>query len=162
MAQGMERVTVTLDADLLVELDRYAAARGYAGRSEAVRDMLREGLSRGNEASEQTAQCVATLTYVYEHDKRQLAKRIVDVQHDAHDVMVTTLHVHLDHDNCLEVAVMRGDRNVVRAVADGVMAERGVRHGHLHMVPASISGAKHPHGPEGGHSHPHTHVRPVL
>lgn len=158
----MERVTVTLDADLLAELDRFAAARGYAGRSEAVRDMLRDGLTRGRDADDQTPNCVATLSYVYEHDKRQLAKRIVDVQHDAHDVMVTTLHVHLDHDNCLEVAVMRGDRASVRAVAESVTSERGVRHGHLHMVPVSISGAKHAHGPDHGHAHPHTHVKPVL
>jgi CopG family nickel-responsive transcriptional regulator len=132
----MQRVTMTIDDDLLAALDASVAARGYQGRSEAIRDILREALGAERQAAHRT-QCVAALTYVYDHHKRNLAERLTDLQHDHHDLTVAAVHVHLDHETCLEVAVMKGRTGDVRALADEITSERGVRHGHLHIIPAT-------------------------
>ena len=115
----MQRVTITLDDDLLETLDSLSQRRGYNNRSEAIRDILR----------------FAVLSYVYEHEKRDLASRIVSTQHHHHDLSVATLHVHINHDDCLEIAVLKGDMGDVQHFADDVIAQRGVRHGHLQCLP---------------------------
>ena len=79
--------------------------------------------------------CIATLAYVYDHETRDLGRRLNQAQHKHHDLQVATLHVHLDHDSCLEVAVLRGPAKAVRALADDTVSQRGVRHGQLHLVP---------------------------
>ena len=100
----MQRVTITLDDDLLETLDSLSQRRGYNNRSEAIRDILRSALAQ--EATQQHGtQGFAVLSYVYEHEKRDLASRIVSTQHHHHDLSVATLHVHINHDDCLEIAV---------------------------------------------------------
>ncbi|KRE13966.1 hypothetical protein ASE63_18190 [Bosea sp. Root381] len=143
----MERITITIDADLLAFIDRLSAAKGYGSRSEAVRDMLREAAKAEIGASPDTP-CVATLSYVYDHETRDLARRLTNRQHDHHDLSVATLHVHLDRHECLEVAVLRGTSGDVRAFADGVISQRGVRHGNLHLLPGA---------PGQAHDDPHSH-----
>lgn len=104
----MQRVTITLDDDLLETLDSLSQRRGYNNRSEAIRDILRSALAQ--EATQQHGtQGFAVLSYVYEHEKRDLASRIVSTQHHHHDLSVATLHVHINHDDCLEIAVLKGD-----------------------------------------------------
>jgi CopG family nickel-responsive transcriptional regulator len=103
----MQRVTVTLDDDLLATLDDLSQRRGYNNRSEALRDILRDALTQ-QAACEQDTQGYAVLSYVYEHEKRDLASRIVATQHHHHDLSVATLHVHINHDDCLEIAVLKG------------------------------------------------------
>jgi CopG family nickel-responsive transcriptional regulator len=78
----------------------------------------------------------AVLSYVYEHEKRELASRLVATQHHHHDLSVATLHVHISHDDCLEIAVLKGEMGEVQHFADDVIAQRGVRHGHLHCLTA--------------------------
>lgn len=152
----MERVTITIDEALLATIDRLAARKGYASRSEAVRDLVREAMDR--EAREDAAApCVATLSYVYDHAVRDLARRLTQSHHDHHDLAVASMHVHLDHAACLEVAVLRGPTGAVRRFADAVTSQRGVRHHSLHLVPATEEVARHDHG-AGPHSHPHTHA----
>ncbi|EIN3381398.1 TPA: nickel-responsive transcriptional regulator NikR, partial [Escherichia coli] len=108
--------------------------RGYNNRSEAIRDILRSALAQ--EATQQHGtQGFAVLSYVYEHEKRDLASRIVSTQHHHHDLSVATLHVHINHDDCLEIAVLKGDMGDVQHFADDVIAQRGVRHGHLQCLP---------------------------
>ncbi|WP_294534238.1 nickel-responsive transcriptional regulator NikR [uncultured Rhodoblastus sp.] len=155
----MQRVTVTLDDDLLTELDAFVTERGYQGRSEALRDLTRAGLQTFASSADGEGSCVAALVYVYDHEVRALAKRLAASQHDRHDLSVATLHVHLDHQACLEVAVLRGETADVRHFAEHVIAERGVRHGRLVVIPTEVADEAHPHSGEGADAHPHTHVR---
>ena len=155
----MQRVTITLDDQLLVEVDRMIERKGYQNRSEALRDLARAGLKQIGEATQDpTADCVAALVYVYDHDARQLSKRLTHAFHDHHDLTLSTMHVHLDHDSCMEVSVLRGTMDHVRHLADHVIAERGVRHGQLVTVPVDIKDHNHGHGTH-SHHHPHIHVR---
>ncbi|EIV5417825.1 nickel-responsive transcriptional regulator NikR [Klebsiella aerogenes] len=129
----MQRVTLTLDDDLLAALDAHSAHRGYHNRSEAVRDILRDALHH-NPLQQPAQRGYAVLSYVYEHEKRELASRLVASSHQHHDLSVATLHVHINHDDCLEIAVLKGNMNEVQHFADEVIAQRGVRHGHLRCL----------------------------
>ncbi|WBU49598.1 nickel-responsive transcriptional regulator NikR [Kosakonia pseudosacchari] len=131
----MQRVTITLDDDLLDTLDNLSARRGYNNRSEALRDILRGALAQES-VQDNEQQGYAVLSYVYEHEKRDLASRIVATQHHHHDLSVATLHVHISHDDCLEIAVLKGKMGDVQHFADDVIAQRGVRHGHLQCLAA--------------------------
>lgn len=162
----MERFTISLDSELAKEFDALIAERGYSNRSEAVRDLLRAQLEQWRQAraaGEATAHCVANLSYVYNHHERELAERLMAIQHDHHDLMVSTLHAHLDHENCIETAILRGPTATVRRFAEQLMAERGVRHGQLNLVAVEID-QRHDHGykPRGhGRSHHHVHLKPA-
>ena len=155
----MQRVTMTLDDELMAEIDRLISARGYQNRSEAIRDLARAGLKQAAEEAGGGRDCVAALVYVYDHEARQLSKRLTNTFHDHHDLSLATMHVHLDHDSCIEVTVLRGAAHDVRHLADHVIAERGVRHGRLVTVPVSIADERHGHAGEPGHRHTHLHVR---
>jgi len=137
----VQRVTITIEEELLEELDGLVARRGYQNRSEALRDLARAGLRRA-EPPEPGAPCVAALVYVYDHARRDLPNRLTHEFHDHHDLAVSTLHVHLDAGSCLEVAVLKGAAGAVQHMADHIIAERGVRHGQLVMLPQD--GAGHP------------------
>jgi CopG family nickel-responsive transcriptional regulator len=150
----MQRITITIDDDLLETVDALVARHGYASRSEAMRDLVRAAAKR--DAAPETP-CIATLSYVYDHAVRDLPRRLAQAQHAQHDLSVASLHVHLDHDACLEVAVLRGASGAVRRFADAVTSQRGVRHHSLHLVPARLEEARHDHG-AGAHRHPHVHV----
>ena len=161
----MQRITLSIDDDLAAALDRHVQRHGYASRSEALRDILRDVQARGRldqrktgagtaGASASDAFCIATLAYVYDHETRALGQRLTEAQHRHHDLQVATMHVHLDHDSCLEVAVLRGPAAELRALADETTSQRGVRHGQLHLVPAEVRHARHVHGR-------HVHGRPV-
>jgi CopG family nickel-responsive transcriptional regulator len=152
----MQRVTITLDDDLAAEIDRLSRQRGYQNRSEAIRDLTRRGIRQAEEERGADGPCVAALVYVYQHNARDLAKRLTQTFHDHHDLTVAALHVHLDHDSCLEVNVLSGDSSDVRHLADHVIAERGVRYGRLVMAPLEVETAKHSHGAT---RRPHAHKR---
>ena len=149
----MQRVTITLDDDLMADLDRIIAARGYQNRSEAIRDLARSGLEQAAVEVTDSRPCVAALVYVYDHEARELPKRLTQEFHHHHDLSQATLHVHLDEHSCLEVTVLKGRGAEVQAFANHVIAERGVRHGHVVYVPTP-AGTIHSHG------HGHTHRRP--
>ena len=153
----MERVTISLDEGLLAQFDEFLKRKGYGNRSEGIRDLLRDRLERDRLKEEKAEYAVATLSYVYNHEQRELARRLAKAQHAHHDLVLSTLHIHLDHENCLEVAVLKGRTAEVRAFADSTIAETGVRHGHLHVVPSEMTAATHRHG---GHNHSHTHIHP--
>ncbi|SMF29047.1 transcriptional regulator, CopG family [Tistlia consotensis] len=140
----MQRITITIDDDLLEAVDALGARRGYASRSETLRDLLRDALTRQQVGLDASTPCLAALSYVYEHETRDLARRLTTAQHHHHDLSVSTLHVHLDSHDCLEVAILKGTVGEVRALADSVVTQRGVRLGNLHVIPAE-TGAAHPH-----------------
>ena len=132
----MHRVTITIDDDLMAELAQLMTTRGYQNRSEAVRDLARAGL-RQADGLQDAEPCVAALVYVYDHTRRDLPNRLVNEFHGHHDMAVSTLHVHLNAETCLEVAVLKGPAGQVRHMADHVIAERGVQHGQLVMLPGA-------------------------
>jgi CopG family nickel-responsive transcriptional regulator len=152
----MQRLTITIDHDLLAEVDDFMAQRGYANRSEAFRDLLRGGLERASTESSDSRNCIATLSYVYDHAARELPKRLTQEAHDHSGLAQATLHVHIDHESCLEVTVLKGKSTEVKAFADHVIAERGVRHGHVAMMPIEAS-QSHAHGHGHAHEHGHSH-----
>jgi CopG family nickel-responsive transcriptional regulator len=156
----MQRITLSVDDDLVATLDRHMKARRYASRSEALRDILREAQAReklqAGAAPRGDGFCIATLAYVYDHETRDLGQRLTRTQHQHHDLQVATLHVHLDHHSCLEVSVLRGPVKDVQALADDTVSQRGVRHGELHLIPAAKEQGRHSHG---GARHDHEHIR---
>ncbi len=155
----MQRITVTLDDELVAALDQVIKARGYQNRSEAIRDLARAGLVQAEAEAGGQGECVAALVYVYDHEGRELARRLTRSFHDHHDLSVATMHVHLDHESCMEVAVLRGNAGEIRHMADHLTSERGVRHGRVMMIPVQIETQKHAHGAQGKRSHLHAHVR---
>ncbi len=157
----MERVTISMSGEFAAELATFMADHRYENRSEAVRDLARLGLGRVRTESGMPGECVATLSYVFDHHTRELARRLTGAHHAHHELQVATLHVHLDHDSCLEVAVLRGDVSAVREFARTVIAERGVTHGQVAFVPVVIQTAAHAHqggSPASEHLHAHPRV----
>lgn len=155
----MQRTTITLDDDLMGRLDEFMSDRQYANRSEAIRDLVRSGLERVAVATSPQSQCLAAAIYVYDHEARELSSRLTRAAHEHHDLSLATLHVHLDHESCMEVTVLRGAVEDVRHFADHVIAERGVRHGQLVLVPVAEKTETHVHGSVRAGPHRHLHVR---
>lgn len=160
----MERVTISMSDELAGELADFMATHHYDNRSEAMRDLARLGLERARIDHSVTGQCFATLSYVFNHHVRELATRLTEKHHAHHELHVATMHVHLDHENCLEVAVLRGEAAGAREFSKAVIAERGVKHGQVTFVPVTVEtaahvhpGSAHEHGR--GHSHSHSHPK---
>lgn len=147
----MKRLTMSLDDDLADAFEALVRARGYENRSEAFRDLLRQDLGNVRLRDRPDGPCVATLSYVYNHHQRRLALRLTDLQHDHHELTVSTTHAHLDHDHCIETVILRGRTASVQAFAESVIAQPGVSHGHLHLVPMAAHQA-----------HGHEHLGPAT
>lgn len=126
---GATRFGVSMDEELLARFDQLCKRRNYKNRSEALRDLAREALVRDEWRGD--AEIVGTITLVYDHHTRELADRLTRVQHDHHKAILSNLHVHLDHDNCLEVIAVRGKASLVQRIADALIGTRGVKHGRL-------------------------------
>lgn len=157
----MERFTISLDEDLARAFDELIARRGYRNRSEAIRDLLRGQLESARQAATSGEYCVANLSYVYNHHERDLAERLTELQHGHHDLTVATLHAHLDHDNCLESVILKGPVASVRAFAEALIAERGVRHGSLNVISVQVDQGRHSHGyAPRGKAAGHLHLKP--
>jgi CopG family nickel-responsive transcriptional regulator len=124
------RFSVSLEADLLEQFDRYCKEGKFATRSEAIRQLLRETLTA--HAWESDAQdAAATLTLVYDHHRTHLAERLLELQHRHTDMVVSTMHVHVDHNNCLEVIVLRGRAGTLQKMASELRGLRGIHKGEL-------------------------------
>jgi CopG family nickel-responsive transcriptional regulator len=155
----MQRITITLDDDLLAELDRLIAARGYANRSRAIRDLARAGIRQALLEASDAPACVAALVYVQELGARGLAHRLTALFHDHHDLSVATLQVPLGHESGLNVAVLKGPTAEVRDLADAVLTARGVAHGRAVIVPAELDAGEHRHGEGAAAAHGHVRTR---
>jgi len=129
----LTRFGVSMSEDLLEKFDRLAARKGYANRSEAIRDLIRNELVQA-EWEESQGEVVGTVTLVYDHHARGLSDALIDVQHHYHGLIISSLHVHLDEDHCLEVLVIRGEPRIAREVADRLISMKGVKHGKLTMT----------------------------
>jgi CopG family transcriptional regulator, nickel-responsive regulator len=144
----LTRFSVSLEADLLDSFDRFVRDGAFATRSEAVRQLVRQTLAR--EAFDADDRPVtATLTLVYDHHRPHLVEKLLALQHDHAERVVASMHVHLDHDRCLEVIVLRGAGSELRALAETIRGLKGVHTGTLTLAGAA--------SPEHGHPHPHPH-----
>ncbi len=139
----LARIGVAIESNLLAEFDQLIERRGYSSRSEAFRDMIRGELNQ-MQVSSPGQHVVGTLTIIYDHNVRQLSEKLTGMQHEHHHEIVSTLHVHLDHDQCLEVLVLRGHASGVQQIADKLMATKGVKQGRLTLAAADPL-----------HDHPH-------
>ena len=126
----LERFGVSMDRSLLEQFDAQIGQAGYASRSEALRDMVRDYLVEQEwERGEETV--VGTVTIVYDHHSGELESTLTHLQHGHHEAIACTTHVHLDAHNCLEVVVVKGTADQVRDIADHLISVRGVKHGKL-------------------------------
>ena len=164
MSDDLVRFGVAMDRSLLEELDAVVALRGVT-RSEVLRDLVRAEVVRSRVGRGLPA--VATLTLVYDHHVRELTEKLTELQHDLGDTVRSTLHVHLDHDRCLEVIVLRGRSDELQRFAERVLATRGVTHGGLEVVaddpgpPAPRSPRGHSHGRDASHGGKRRRARPT-
>jgi len=121
----MERFSISMEKDLLVKFDHHLSGHGYSNRSEAVRDLVRKALV--DEEWDAGEEVVGVITLVFDHHQRQLQDKLTEVQHDHHELIISSTHVHLDHDNCLEVIIVKGEAGSVRELANRLKATRGVK-----------------------------------
>ena len=126
------RFGISLGEDLLERFDALVAERGYASRSEALRDLIRGSLVE--EEWRTGGEVAGAVTLVYDHHKKDLVSRLTDIQHDAHDLILSTQHIHLDHDHCLEIIAIRGRVVDVRRLADSLRSVKGVLQGTVNMA----------------------------
>lgn len=150
------RFSVSLEKDLLDEFDAHCAAGKFATRSEAIRQLLREKLTADAWAGA-AADVAASLTLVYDHHKTKLTDQLLEVQHRHGKEVVSSMHVHLDHDLCMEVIVLRGAAKGLQELAAELSGLKGIRQAQLVIARAVDADHSHPHPHAHGHSHPHKH-----
>lgn len=151
----LSRFGVSAEEELLQNFDRLIGEQGYANRSEALRDLMRDALVKSRlEDAPQTGEVLGSLTLVYDHHASDLSDKMNSLQHEFFNFIVSVLHVHISHDDCLEVIVLRGELSRVRVLADKLLSLKGVKHGKLFVtLPAQeIGGAA-----KSAHPHPHRH-----
>ena len=129
----LNRFGVSMDEDLLSKFDRLISQRKYVNRSEAIRDLVRNALVE-TEWDEGGGVAVGAVTLVYNHEEMQISDRLLHAQHEHTSAVISSLHVHLDEDHCLEVVVLKGDSSEIRHIADGLIGSRGVKHGKFVMT----------------------------
>lgn len=138
------RTGISLEQDLLERFDKMIEQKGYGNRSEAIRDLLRNHFVEEDVAVNKAV--VATLTLVYDHHQPKLSEQLIEAQHSYKGKVLATTHVHLDHNNCLEVIILKGRGMEVKRFADHLLSLRGVQHGKLVLTNTAASGnAAHHH-----------------
>ena len=130
MKETVSRFSVSLAPSLLRQLDEMSKQKGYDNRSLAIADMIRDRLVEHRQKFS-SEDIVGTITLVYDHHKPHLQATLTDIQHDHHSVILSTVHVHLDHHNCLEVLLVRGKAALIKKTADELISAKGVKHGKL-------------------------------
>ncbi|MHC3941869.1 MULTISPECIES: nickel-responsive transcriptional regulator NikR [Paenochrobactrum] len=133
----MQRITITMDEDLVDQLDEMIELKGYSNRSEALRDLAREGMKNYRVKNDQLSDCIGVLSYIYDHEARELAKRLTATHHEHHNLTVASMHIHLDKDYCLEVSLLRGGVKDVKHFSDLITSQRAVVHGELAIIPVN-------------------------
>lgn len=129
---GLVRFGISLEKDLLKEFDRLIKEKNYSNRSEAIRDIIRDSLVK--EEWKRGKDVAGAISIVYDHHKRELMDVIVDIQHDYQDMIVASQHAHLDHNNCLEVIIVKGRSSKIKELSDKLRAVKGVKHGALSIT----------------------------
>ena len=156
---NLVRFGVSIEDELLESFDGLSAERGYGNRSEAVRDLMRDALVQAQvKTHPDHTEVIASLTLVYDHHARELADKMAAIQHDHHGMVISVLHVHISHDDCMEVIAMQGKASKIHHLADALLKLKGVKHGKLFTtLPAKAiakrHAAAHTHGKEHSHKH---------
>lgn len=127
----LRRFSISLENNLLTSFDSYIKDQSYSNRSEAIRDLIRKALVKQEWLSD--SKVMGVITLVYDHHQHQLQEKVTEVQHDYHHHIVSSTHVHMDHNNCLEVIIVTGKAQEVQDLADRLIALRGIRDGNLAM-----------------------------
>ncbi|OGV68422.1 MAG: nickel-responsive regulator [Lentisphaerae bacterium RIFOXYA12_FULL_48_11] len=127
---SITRFSISMAGDLVRQLDLMSQEKGFANRSQAVADMVRARLVE-HYGQKGDSEIAGTITLVYDHHRRNIQGLLTDIQHDHGDVIIATMHVHLDHHNCMEVLAVRGRADAIKQVADNLIAAKGVKHGKL-------------------------------
>jgi len=136
----MEKITrfgVSIEPDLLKKFDKIIKMEGYTNRSEAIRDLVRKNLIR-EENKDPNAESIGTLTMIYDHHTGNLTNRLLDLQHDHTKEILSTTHIHIDHNNCLEVLVLKGKTGKIQKLADNIKSLKGIKHGELVITKSSL------------------------
>ncbi|MDG6243029.1 MAG: nickel-responsive transcriptional regulator NikR [Methanolobus sp.] len=128
MEQELMRIGVSLPENLLTKFDTIIEQRGYSSRSEGIRDAIRNYITHYEWMSDVKGRRVGTITLIYDHTKRGLSSALTEIQHDYSHIIKSSVHIHLDHDNCLEVIILDGEGEEVKAVAERTMALKGVNY----------------------------------
>jgi len=137
MAEKITRFGVSIEPDLIKKFDKTIKKEGYANRSEAIRDLIRKNLiEEKNKNPDEEA--IGTLTMIYDHHTGTLTNRLLDLQHDHHNEILSTTHIHIDHHNCLEVLVLKGKTGNIQKLADNIKALKGIKHGELVITKSSL------------------------
>jgi len=137
MVDKITRFGVSIEPDLLKKFDALIKKEGYANRSEAIRDLIRKNLI-DEKQKDPNQNAIGTLTMVYNHHTGNLTNRLLDLQHQHHDVILTTSHVHIDHYNCLEVLVLKGKTKTIQSLSDAIKSLKGIKHGELVITTSSF------------------------
>ncbi|ACX72810.1 MAG: nickel-responsive transcriptional regulator NikR [Methanococci archaeon] len=132
----MDRISISLPSKLLKEFDEIIAERGYASRSEAIRDAIRDYIIKHKWIHSLEGERAGSISVIYNHHASDVMEKITEIQHNYTDIIVATLHLHLDHDHCLETILVRGDAKRIRELTDKLTAQKGVKQVKLSvMVP---------------------------
>lgn len=131
--EELARFGISIPKELLKAFDEYIEKKHYANRSEAIRDLIRQKLVE-EEWRESKEDVIGVITYLYDHHKRELTERLIDLQHDYYDKIITTQHIHVDHERCLEVILVKGKANEIKELADKIQAQKGVLHLNLALT----------------------------
>jgi len=126
MKEKLKRFGVSIPLSLLLKFDEYIKNKNYKNRSEAIRDLIRAEFVK--ESFETNKEVSGVISIVYDHHKRELVDKIVDIQHDYQDIIIASQHIHLDHDNCLEVIIARGKAQRIKDLSSKLQSTKGVKH----------------------------------
>ncbi len=136
----MEKITrfgVSIEPDLLKKFDKIIKKEGYTNRSEAIRDLVRKNLIR-EKNKDPDAESIGTLTMIYDHHTGNLTNKLLDLQHDHTKEILSTTHIHIDHNNCLEVLVLKGKTGKIQKLADNIKSLKGIKHGELVITKSTL------------------------
>lgn len=132
----MIRISITLEEELANDLTAYCRSKGYTNRSEALRDMIRERLIREKERSGK-GKMVGTLTVIYDHYKRELVEKLMDKGHQHHNLVLSTMHIHLDHRTYMKITALKNSVSAIKRYTNSILTTKGVKHNEL-MITAPI------------------------
>ena len=133
---NIKRFGVSIETDLLKKFDKLIDEEGYENRSEAIRDLIRNSLIATKKHDPESI-AMGTLTMIYDHHTGNLTNRLLKIQHNHTSEILTTTHIHLDHDNCLEVLILKGKTKNIQKLADNIKSLKGIKHGELVMTTSS-------------------------
>jgi CopG family nickel-responsive transcriptional regulator len=137
MTEKIKRFGVSMKPDLLDKFDKIIKKKGYCNRSEAIRDIIRKNIVK-EETIAPESDAIGTLTMIYDHHQAMLTNKLLDLQHNHHNEILSTTHIHVDQHNCLEVLVLKGKTGEIKKLADNIRALKGIKHGELVITKSSI------------------------